>query len=666
MTFQSASGWRVLRRSAAILASIIVVAGIGTVVASHLSGDPATYTLDADFDEGTAINVVHSTPDQLQLDDTTTPVPFIWVAASARGTIVKIDTATGAILGEFWSAPDGRDRDPSRTTVDANGNVWSGNRAENAGGQGSVVHVGLQENNQCVDRNGNGMIDTSTGLGDIRPWLNTGGADNGGGVSTADDECIIHYVRVSGDFVRHVSVDANNNVWTAGNFGFDNSFDLLSPAGAMLASTGDLPCGGYGGLVDGNGVLWSANRGPGALSLLRYDTNNTIATADDTFACLSSPNSYGLAMDSSGNIWNSQWTSNSIRKFTPAGASLGDFPTGGSNSRGVAVTADDHVWVANSGTHTVTRLSNAGALLATIPVGNTPTGVSVDAAGRVWVTNLGSDSASRIDPATNTVDLTVGLGGGAGPYNYSDMTGSTVIAPPDVGTWTIVHDTLFPGAEWGIVSWNSLEPGDSSIAVQVSSSGDGTTFGPAETATNGGDLTIADGQYIRAVVTFTRATSDADGDGINDSPVLFDITFDPITNLAPDCSAAVPSIAAIWPPNHQFVPVSVLGVTDPDGDPVSITIDSIFQDEAVLASGSGSGNFAPDGQGVGTDTAQVRAERNGNPGTPGNGRVYHIGFTADDGNGGTCSAVVTVGVPHDQGNGSVPVDDGPLFDSTVP
>jgi hypothetical protein len=80
---------------------------------------------------------------------------------------------------------------------------------------------------------------------------------------------------------------------------------------------------------------------------------------------------------------------------------------------------------------------------------------------------------------------------------------------------------------------------------------------------------------------------------------------------------------------------------------------------------SGDGNTAIDGAGVGTDTAEVRAERTGDKKVPGNGRVYHIGFTADDGNGGSCSGTVSVGVPHDQGKNTVLVDDGPLYDSTV-
>jgi hypothetical protein len=126
-------------------------------------------------------------------------------------------------------------------------------------------------------------------------------------------------------------------------------------------------------------------------------------------------------------------------------------------------------------------------------------------------------------------------------------------------------------------------------------------------------------------------------------------------NLPPDCSLAVPSIHTIWPPNNKFVPVNVHGVLDPDDDPVSLKIDSIFQDERVSVRRS-----PADGYGVGSDTAHLRAKRAGS----GNGRVYHISFTADDGQGGSCTGEVVVGVPHDRGKGSVAVDDGPIFDST--
>jgi hypothetical protein len=132
-------------------------------------------------------------------------------------------------------------------------------------------------------------------------------------------------------------------------------------------------------------------------------------------------------------------------------------------------------------------------------------------------------------------------------------------------------------------------------------------------------------------------------------------------NQPPDCLEAAPSIDKIWPPNHKFVAINVIGVTDPDGDTVTITIDSIYQDEPVDTFGDGS--FTPDGQGVGTDTAEVRAERSGTKKVPGDGRVYHISFTADDGRGGACTGTVLVGVPHDVKD--TPVDGGALYDSTA-
>ncbi len=129
-------------------------------------------------------------------------------------------------------------------------------------------------------------------------------------------------------------------------------------------------------------------------------------------------------------------------------------------------------------------------------------------------------------------------------------------------------------------------------------------------------------------------------------------------NGSPDCSLAYARPESIWPPNHKFVKVRVLGVTDPEGDKIRITVTGIFQDEPVI--GGGSGNTAPDGSGIGKPGAAVRAERDGG----GNGRVYHIFYTAADRYGNSCSGEVLTGVPLSQ-NGDPAVDDGPLFDSTV-
>lgn len=137
----------------------------------------------------------------------------------------------------------------------------------------------------------------------------------------------------------------------------------------------------------------------------------------------------------------------------------------------------------------------------------------------------------------------------------------------------------------------------------------------------------------------------------------------PNPNKPPHCEDAVPSISEIWPPNHKMVDISILGVTDPDGDPITINVTKITQDEPVNTLGDG--NFEPDGAGLGTSVAQVRAERSGTPRVPGNSRVYVISFTADDGNGGMCEGSVRVCVPHDQRRGHTCIDDGQFYDSVT-
>ncbi len=71
------------------------------ITSAQVVGTDITYTSDADFDQGTLVSVNHDAPDgdQLQLDSPTEPFPFINVAASGRGTVVRVKTDTGEVVG---------------------------------------------------------------------------------------------------------------------------------------------------------------------------------------------------------------------------------------------------------------------------------------------------------------------------------------------------------------------------------------------------------------------------------------------------------------------------------------------------------------------------------------------------------------------------------------
>ena len=671
--------------------AVIMIASVLAVVPTATAVDCSrTYTVDADFDEGTLVNVVHDPSDQLQLDDTIEAFNFIWIAVSSNGTVVKINTQTGAVLGEYRTTPQIQGNgNPSRTTVDKDGSVWVANRNNVYDDFGSVVHIGLEENGQCEDRNGNGTIDTSTGLGDVRSWTNTSGAR---GVATADDECIVHYTKVNSQGTRHVSVDANNDVWVGGSL--LRNFDLVKGdgwgvpgSGSIIRSENSVGYGGYGGLIDPNGVIWSAR------SLLRWNTSLPLTGPNGdpagnsigppilgrNWSGQTSPDSYGLCIDSHGNVWNTQLSGNLIHKYAPNGTHLGAFAHGAGSGRaqGCVVDGNDHVWTAHSldtNRNTIGHLLNNGTFIGNVVLSDAdvgPTGVAVDAAGKIWATGYRSNRAYRIDPTLGPTGAdgvtpigaedfrSVDLGGNL--YDYSDMTGSTLIGAPDNGMWTVVYDSGIDGANWGNVSWNSLEPGDSSITVTAASSNDNINFGSEESVTNGVDLTVADGRYLKVSVAFTRSSnSDSDGDGTNDSPILYDLTVD--CNRPPNVEDAHPSIDCLWPPNHKFVDITIEGVTDPDGDVVTITVTGITSDEPTASiKGAGGDKHAPDASGVGTDTASLRAERSGT----GNGRVYEITFVASDGIADTVGNV-TVCVPHDYRGKCVcgNIDDGQIYDAT--
>ena len=460
-----------------------------------------TYNTDADFDLGVMDGVEHNAPkhNQLQLFPVLT-TPYVWLPASARGTIIKVDANTGRVLGEYWSSPDfhqtnsdhtvsvqGGHRNPSRTTVDRLGNVWVGNRDEASsinpvGDMGSIIRIGVVQGGvrgnkdsfgrftpdpegqylkgpfdycTCEDRDGDGYIRTSRYLTDVLDWTNTGEIDSTGGVATAEDECIINYTRVGGINVRTIAVDANNDVWVGG-YGNKVHEKLSGVTGQTISGTRtNFNGGGYGGLIDHNGVLWTSN------NLLRYDPS--------TGSLITIGGNYGIGIDpNSGHIWvtegsvSTNWgvleldsLGNVISRYT-------DF-----TGWGICVDAKSHVWVAggNAVGHYAPNPTNPA--LPHVCRGSWRFLTKFMAwqrrsrSGRSGRLTFPGNAARRIDPNggivnTNfgvpipigTNDLSVDLGSGAGPYNYSDMTGFTAKQLLGHGRSSMMARTRGRGGGW--------------------------------------------------------------------------------------------------------------------------------------------------------------------------------------------------------------------------
>ena len=94
---------------------------------------------------------------------------YAFIVNSGEATVSKINTRTLVEEGRYQTRPDGSGN-PSRTSVSIDARaVAVANRMG-----GLTKFWALTED--CDDKNGNGMIDTSTGAGDVKPF--------------ADEECV--------------------------------------------------------------------------------------------------------------------------------------------------------------------------------------------------------------------------------------------------------------------------------------------------------------------------------------------------------------------------------------------------------------------------------------------------------------------------------------------
>lgn len=448
--------------------------------------------------------------------------PFIWVANSGENTISKVDTRSGQELGVYRTAPSGESGNPSRTTVDQDGNVWVGNRNSN-----TIVKVGLKEFGQCVDRNSNGVIDSSTGRADIKAWT---GAD----VSGAEDECILKYVAltapgVSTPFdIRTVAIDPQNNVFVGG-YGQTSLFKINGSTGAIITATMTLQ-GHYGGVVDKEGYLWSMQSGSGQVQKTAPDlSTSTLINIGHS--------GYGIAIDKYGKVWTTALQgSGAFSTFDPSDptGTLKVFnQTGATTAQGIATDDNGDIFIASSivsSTNVVGHykqvFDSTGAFstvtfVANYPVRSGPSGVAVDGLGKVWSTNVNDNSVSRITLAANPADAVVDtFPVGIGPYNYSDMTGRVVRTITNrQGTWEATFDGGRAGFPWAKVIWKLQQdlPEGTNVEAQVkavdadSRDEAKVKFGAIDYVGVGNDAQLSNvtGRYLKLRLRLTSNTSSA-------------------------------------------------------------------------------------------------------------------------------------------------------------
>jgi uncharacterized repeat protein (TIGR01451 family) len=318
---------------------------------------------------------------------------------------------------------------------------------------------------------------------------------------------------------------------------------------------------------------------------------------------------------------------NVLVTFTVTGANAG--AVGTCNPASCQTDANGQVTFTYTGT--VTGQDGITAC-ATPPSGGTP--VCSAQATKTWV---------AVD-----ADVSIVKSGPALVQNGSNMTYTLDVsnAGPATATNVVVTDPLPAGTTFVSASAGCTESaGTVTCTIASLASGASQSF----------SITVNVNTSANSVTDTASVTADQnDPDpGDNQSSVTTRVNHPPV------CSSLAINGPDMWPPNHKMRSFTVSGGSDPDGNPLAVTITSVFQDEPV--NGTGDGDTSPDAVITSANTVDLRGERSGNL----NGRVYYVGVTLSDGMGGSCSTTLTVGVPHDQGPKGGPVGDGPLYDSTV-
>jgi hypothetical protein len=469
----------------------------------------------------------------LVLDQSTIEDHFLWIANDAEGTVSKIDTRTGAEVARYasvtrdparlinhvgrsipaWNADANgnahADNRPSRTAVDFYGDVWVANRAHDlANLQPSITKI-RNDPETCVDRNGNGVIDTSREVNGI-PGIQL---DDPMEFFGEADECIAMTVVVGnltpsgGAGARALAIDAGQgieggqndpgNAWV-GMFTERAFYQIDGVTGAILQRVATPNVEPYGAAIDSQGRLWAPHGCCGASRVLgRIDTTQNPAPYT---SITSQPQctglgfgSYGIAVDLQDRVWIGAWPTGCLLRYDPAANSWIEAQITGYASnwgvRGVGIDTRGNVWAAihrNWADGALARINaNTGASTGVWQVdgpqgnGDIPVGAGVDFAGQVWTVNQATSNASRlhVDPTTGepaphptTGNLVDTFPVGRYPYTYSDFTGlglRTVTRPSGEYTIPIQGCVDLTAAQWLRIHWDATTPPGTSVEILV-------------------------------------------------------------------------------------------------------------------------------------------------------------------------------------------------------
>ena len=344
---------------------------------------------------------------------------FIWVPSSDSSDVAKINTQTLVELARYRVGA-GNDS-PSRTAVSADGRLVVVNSRQT--GHSAMIAANLED---CVDKNGNGMIETSQNKNDLLPWL--------------ADECVRW--NIQWPYAGQFQDGPRGVTWTPGTWDY-NQCKYVNPK----VWIGYQAAGGNGHFarVDGEtGTVEETIIAPGwngqgyspygaALDpqfrpwfgglrgeFLRINTDQNPITLS-RFTPPQNTQSYGFTVDPDGHPWFAG-CSGAVSTYDPDAMTYTSIAGTNACFRGIA--ADENfVWAAANGPCGLAQIDRKTNTLVQFHNTNpcsTAIGVSIDSEKFVWLIDQ-EGWGWKIDPLNVAGMQMIPIAGSH--YVYSDMTG---------------------------------------------------------------------------------------------------------------------------------------------------------------------------------------------------------------------------------------------------
>ena len=422
-------------------------------------------TSSADFAAGVLDGAV-IVNGQIQLGSVGSTFPVLWVSNAGEDSVSKIDTRTNKEVARYKTSFDSglhgaySGPAPSRTTVDTDGNVFVLNR--HFDGRPAVLLKILASGG--IDRNGNGVIDTSSDVnnnGQIDPSevIQMVDANGDGRIDPGDimDERVAWAVEVGvpGGIGRAACIGTDGHVWV-GLYSQQAFYKVNSGTGAVMSGPHGVDWTPYGCAVDRNGILYSATLGSG---YGRLDTNNPV---DQRLVGIGG--TYGIAIGN-GKVY---LGGNCAYYEVDAATEANVFRNGVCNS-GLSVDINGDVVAGYQFAAKYSKVDGSEIWQNSTNPASYAVGVVADGDGHVWQVDFSNNRVTKFDGATGAFLAEVPVG--SQPYTYSDATGIAArTQTTQTGFWSIELDAGANGAKWYKVCWDATVPAGGTASTESKAS----------------------------------------------------------------------------------------------------------------------------------------------------------------------------------------------------